>query len=188
MIVGLIGGSNCGKTKTANFMMKHGGFVMFGFTDPLRKFLFQLMPEYQEQIFGSSRHREEMLPAGVTVRSMMDELGSIVRKAKPTALVDFAMGAAACTLDAHICSGIVFHDTRKWIEVAAIRGMGGRIVRLTRGSEKSTLDGELANCPADYTIDNRTMTLEDLEAHTIEMMGALRRAGPEGDEKDGSGV
>lgn len=165
ILLGLIGAPGSGKSHSAKYLVGHHGFVELTFASPIKRFLAQMFPEHIEAIYGSSSHRDKPLSDAetLTARDLLDSMGKIIRVVDDHALVRFAMQS----LD--VMSNIngehfVFSDVRRMSEMDALRRRGGKIVRLTRGHFKSKQMGtELMMLPVDFEIDNKNMTVPELE-------------------------
>lgn len=148
ILFALQGGAGCGKTTFANHLAKHHGFVQYSFADPLK--------DMCADLFGWNRgrldelaYKEEQdpdLPPGWTRRKVLQfagtEFGRVIDaefwikkgKRRLEFLKNRDRNDLLLTPDGLIepPSGVVIPDCRFVNEAAAIRELGGFIIRLRR--------------------------------------------------------
>lgn len=161
MILGLTGLAGCGKdTAAAHFVARHG-YERRAFADPMRDALYRLNPIVR--LHGHDRRLAQLVDlAGwdaakrqvPEVRALLQRFGTEVGRAMWGE--DFWVERAT----AGACPGdrLVFTDVRFDNEAAAIRALGGRVIRIDRPG--AGLEGTTAThaseqgVEADFTILN----------------------------------
>lgn len=145
MIVGLSGRKRSGKDSLADHLTAHHGFARVAFADPLKDVLLGLNPD----VVGCNRHKGSL--AGLLeiyggweglkeqpnwapeIRRLLQNLGVAVRE---HVHADTWLNAALARIEHYQQSDVpvVVTDMRFPNEVEGIRGLGGLIVRVERGS------------------------------------------------------
>lgn len=172
MIVGLVGPAGCGKTTAAVglAMLKGGNFVRRRFAAPLKDMLHALGLT-KEHTDGALKEEPCELLGGKTPRHAMQTLGTEWGRALITDdLWIRAWRAALPTPDINV----VIDDCRFPNEAAAIRELGGVLIRINRPGfvHAATHESEAHELSADVSIDN-SGSAEDLVVKLQETIDAL---------------
>lgn len=178
MIVGVAGLAGSGKSTFARILRDRRAFVEVSLAAPLKRFCGEVFGFSREQLYGPSSERNAIDPRyGISPRQALQTLGTEWGRALwPDVWI------ARALRDARQYPAVVISDCRFRNELAAIREAGGVLVRLTRGSGlvgdagAHASEAEQASIPDDYfdaVIDNRAMTLEELEAAAVELVDSI---------------
>lgn len=146
-IIGLCGLKGSGKSTSAAYLKKHG-FVEISFAEPMKVVLKDWFDFSNDQLWGSSEHREMPDPRykradglPLTARHALQTMGTEWGRAcDPDLWVRLALRAARDLSIAQLhgtdlrrVQGVVFSDCRFKNELRAIRKAGGFVIRLSRG-------------------------------------------------------
>lgn len=150
---------------------------------------------------GMTLDQDTHRPLFLTPRHALQLLGTeFGRNCYSNVWVDYALRAAKTLIEQGVAyhpargvtteradksvGGVVFSDIRFRNEIEAVRGAGGKIIRLLRGQG---LQGSAALHPSeaemlgmpdnlfDAVIDNREFTLQTLEEHVLQVVGTFLR-------------
>src|SRR5579864_382157 len=159
-VIGLTGKLKSGKSEAAK-MLHARGFTRVRFAGPL-KAMMACLGLNEDQIEGSLKERPSDLLCGKTPRFAMQTIGT--EWGRNTIGSDLWINAWRHAVNSHPeFINVVSDDVRFENEVAAVRSMGGVIVRIVRDTVNvaPTHASEVMDFPVDVTIDNNG-SLDDL--------------------------
>ena len=202
-LIGFVGQSGVGKDTAGGFLVKNHHFVALAFADALKRSVRDIFNFTDEQVWGSERNavdhrytRDDGQP--LVPRYALQHVGTEgYRHLHPGIWAEVALRVAKKLLDnnnvysaAHgplngltvqtPYNGAVITDVRFKNELKAIRDAGGSLVLLRRASaivSSHASEQELVDVPLsyyDYVIDNRELSLGELEAEVSKMYYQLR--------------
>ncbi len=182
MIIALTGPAGCGKSTAAAHLAEAHGFARVRFAGPLKAMLRAFLAEtgappeiVERMIEGDLKEVPSSLLVGRSPRYAMQRLGTeFGREMMGAALWTSAWEAGACAALARGAPGVVVEDCRFPNEAEAVRGLGGRLVRIERPVGAKVLAphaSEGQDLPSDIVLRNDG-TSEVLHAR---LDGALRR-------------
>lgn len=198
MIIGVSGLAGSGKDTVADLLREDFDFVKVSFADPMKRFCAEIFDWSDETLWGSSERRNakdsryvrengEQLTARFALQTLGTEFG---RACCPSIWVDYALRTARKLVGsadvgyapqagiyhrqrASRIAGVVIPDCRFMNEILAVRGAGGKVIRVTRAGAGLTgaaglhpSEQEMASIPDsafDFVIVNDG-SLEDLRA------------------------
>lgn len=174
VLIGLTGRAGVGKSTAAHYLNAVHGFTRMRFAGPLKDML-RALGLSERELEGDLKEKPCALLGGQTPRFAMQRLGSewgrdlihpelwtVILQERARALL--AAGHSVCV-----------EDVRFPNEVAAIKALGGRIIRIRNFDINGTPDAhpsETQNLPFDVSIYNEGINVEVLHAR---IDGALER-------------
>lgn len=152
MIIALAGLAGCGKSTAATYLAERHGFARVRFAGPLkamvRAFLVETgvpAAEIERMIEGDRKEGPAEEFAGATPRHVMQALGTEWgRSLIHPELWTRAWGAAAAAALAAGAPGVVAEDCRFDNEAAAVRALGGFVVRIERPGGPAPLSAHVS--------------------------------------------
>lgn len=137
-LIGLTGLAGCGKSTVADALAERGWTVV-SLADPMKDALAEWFGWSHDRLYGPSEARNAPDPrwGGLTARRALQHLGTEFGRAMhPDVWIRYALSRAA----RH--DRVVIPDVRFENEAAAVRAVGGRVVRIVRPG--AGLDGDAA--------------------------------------------
>lgn len=131
MIIALTGYAGSGKSTVADYLIKKHGFTLIKFAGPLKQMM-RALGLGEREIEGDLKEKPCALLGGKSPRQAMQLLGTEWGRDRihPELWVNVAMAAAAAVLDQG--GKVVIDDARFPNEIAAVRDMGGKVIRVSR--------------------------------------------------------
>lgn len=192
MIIGISGKAGSGKDTAADVLVRDHGFVRIGLADPMKRFAEHLWHFTEAQLWGPSQQRNAPDPRyrrangeGLSPRHALQTLGSEWgRDCDPDVWIRYALMCAERLMSSRLLHysgeqglvygserpiprGVVIPDVRFANEMKAIRGAGGQVWRVTRGT---SLDGAESRHVSETEQD---MIADDAFGRVIRNEGAL---------------
>ncbi len=157
MLIGVTGPSGSSKTKIAKRLQKAHGFSRMHAGRPVKRMMRAGFGLTKEQTDGKLRDVPTMRLGGAAFRDGSEAVGKAVHDAMPHATSVEMVRRVQKRLAAG--QSVVVDGVRSPVEAAAIRKMGGMIVRADDGSARGTDssmpmdDMQWSVSPVDYTLD-----------------------------------
>lgn len=179
MILAFTGPMGCGKTTACDFLLSQHPFTKLSFKTPLIEELKRNFPQLLQDLsahYGMSVN-DLFLKKPPMVRHLMQEYGTDVRRKddKDYWVKEWKRAAVG---------DILVDDVRFLNEAAAVRELGGKIIRLTRpdlnASGGHVSETEMADILPDYTIET---SLGDLDTLRDALQALIRGATPKPEER-----
>lgn len=173
MLIGFAGPIGSGKDTAAGFLVKNQQFTRVGFADALKNAVGEVFGFSETQLYGSEKETPDPRYTKqdgtlLTPRYALQWLGTEgFRHCCPDIWVLKALRKAQDLMKLGI-PGVTFSDVRFRNEHTLIRANHGILIRLLRGdvAHNHQSETELTTIPLDaydYVIDNRNMSLLELE-------------------------
>jgi len=136
ILIGFIGPIGCGKTTAQKRLQESFGFARVRFAGPLKEMM-RALGLTEAEIEGARKEKPCALLGGQTPRHAMQTLGT--EWGRGLIAPDIWINAWRAAVDASNAIGVVADDCRFPNEAAAIRALGGKIVRISgRAGETAT--------------------------------------------------
>lgn len=148
IIVGISGKRGVGKTSLANYMTRHHGFVKVSLSEPLKDLASTLFDFDPKDFTDITRKEKPWREYEWSPREFLIHLGEFMRYHDKDYWLKLAL--AQCSKKGGY---YVFDDIRFRNEADAIRGLGGKVVRLNR-YEKENPYGKNLDIPSETDLDN----------------------------------
>lgn len=177
-ILGISGKRGVGKTTLANHLAKKFGFVRVSFAEDIRRMARMLFPDLTEAHFTDPKLKEKpFMDYEWTPRELLLHLGEFMRFHDKDYWLK--LGLAKCKDPKKV---YIFDDLRFLNEVAALRQVGAKIIRVNRFESQNPY-GKNLDIPSETELDNETFdlviescwntSLKQLQAHDNKIIGLV---------------
>jgi len=145
---------------------------VYSLADPFKFFMMDTFGLTAEQCFGEDKYtdtnlqweRVQFLPGvkkkkgALTAREAMEVVGScFIRQIDEDTLIN----ALLLKLSQERPALAVVDDVRADFEAAGLQGIGGKIIRLTRGEKRNISEQTIDKIKEDFLLDNADMTIQE---------------------------
>lgn len=175
-LIGFCGLAGSGKSTAAQILVEHYGFARQRFADPLKAML-RALGLSEREIDGDLKEKPCARLMGKTPRDAMQSLGTEWGRALIADDLWVELWRKSVQYHLSIGGKIVVDDVRFPNEVAAIRAIGGKIIRVRRDMRSESLGAHASETQAldvDAAIFNEGLDKRVLAAR---LAGALERLG-----------
>lgn len=191
MIIGISGKKQSGKSEAAKAICLLGGVAQINFSNSIKNICEDFFGVPRFILYGSNEekekplqiemgkiinHKSQITEQGWTGRSLMQEVGEVLRRIHPDAIVHAWKRALSLYSETYGDECVVTADVRFLNEIKAIKELGGVVIRLTRAPyaeidkhpSETALDG-MDPATFDAVVDNEGMSVEETNVYVTEL-------------------